>query len=61
MKTFVKDYVELCKMAVAFNKNHWKGIVVLNIVGGVATYVYICKDTIKDKLESKFHKEEESN
>ena len=58
MKTFVKDYAQLCKDAGKFYKNHWKGMVVLNAAIIGAEVVYLEKGKIKGKLKEKFHKKE---
>lgn len=59
MKTFVKDYVDLCKETGKFYKKHWFGVLVMNAVTIAGTMAYYNKDEIKDKLEEKFHKKEE--
>lgn len=60
MKGFCKDYVGLCKDTGEFYKKHWKGVIVLNaiLIGGELAYFY--RESIKDKLKEKFHKDEES-
>lgn len=29
MKTFIIDYIDLCKHTLRFGKNHWKGILAI--------------------------------
>ena len=58
MKTFVKDYAELVKMTGKFYKNHWKGMIVMEVAAGAAGYAILCKDDIKNKVKAKFGKEE---
>ena len=59
MKTFWKDYADLCKDTGKFYKKHWVGVIVLNAVIVGAELAWWQRDNIKDKLESKFHKSEE--
>lgn len=59
MKTFWKDYVELCKDTGKFYKKHWFGVIVMNVAVVGAEFAWYFRGTIKDKLESKFHKNEE--
>lgn len=56
MKVFMKDYAELCKVTGRFYKKHWFGLVVMNAAVVGAELAYFNRDKIKDKLESKFHK-----
>ena len=32
MRKFCKDYIELCKESGKFYKEHWKGVIVMNVV-----------------------------
>lgn len=57
MKTFIKDYRELCKATGRFYKNHWKGVIVMNLVSGAATMAYFNKDNIKNKVKKTFSKD----
>ena len=57
MKNFFKDYADLCKHSGKFYKDHWKGTIVMNVVVGGVTYAWLCRDTIKEKLEEKFNQE----
>ena len=59
MKTFVKDYVELCKETGRFYKKHWKGCLLLNaaIVGAEVAYFYY-KGKEFDRLIGEFEEEE---
>ena len=56
MKTFVKDYVYLCKESCAFYRKHWLGVIVMNAAIYAGGMAYIYRDEIKDKLDEKFHK-----
>ena len=58
MKTFVKDYLDLCKESGRFCKKHWLGLIIMYLVIFGAELGWIFKDDIKDKIKSKFHKEE---
>lgn len=57
MKTFVKDYVQLCKDTGKFYKTHWKGVAVLNAAIIGAEVVYLERGKIKSKLKEKFKKD----
>ena len=57
MNKFFKDYVALCEQTGNFYKDHWKGVIVVNVVVGGVTMAYMCRDEIKDKIKNKFHKE----
>ena len=57
MRNFWKDYAELCKAAGRFYKKHWLGCIVLNAVMIAGQYAWFYRDDIKDKLTSKFVKE----
>ena len=56
MKTFIKDYLNLCKKSGEFYKNHWKGVIVLNAIITTGGFLYILRDDIKYYLEEKFVK-----
>lgn len=56
MKTFIKDYANLCEVTGKFYKDHWLGVVVINVVAGAAGGAYIFKDDIKKKVKTKFKK-----
>lgn len=58
MRTFVKDYKELCKVTERFYKNHWKGVIVMSLISGAATMAYVNKDNIKNKVKETFSKED---
>lgn len=60
MKTFWKDYWDLCKANGNFYKKHWFGVIVIYVISWAATIGYLQKDEIKEQLESKFQKDEES-
>lgn len=59
MKTFVKDYAQLCKDTGAFYKKHWKGAVLLNVAIVGAEMAWFKRNSIKNAIESKFNKNEE--
>ena len=61
MNKFFKDYVELCKQTNNFYKDHWKGVIVVNVVVGGVMMAYICKGEIKEKIKNKFHKEKNAD
>ena len=58
MKTFVKDYVDLCKESGKFYKKHWFGVIVMNVVAPAGVLAYYGRDEIKEKLEEKFGKKQ---
>lgn len=58
MKTFMKDYAELCKETGRFYKKHWLGVIVMNVVSSAAVLAWFNREGIKDALEEKFHKGE---
>lgn len=39
MKDFFKDYLKICKDCGKFYKRHWKGVIILNIVCFVVTFI----------------------
>lgn len=45
MKTFLKDYVELCKEAGRFYKKHWKGAILFNAAIIGAEFAWFTKFT----------------
>lgn len=59
MKTFMKDYAQLCKDTGKFYKKHWKGAILLNAAIVGAEMVWFNKNRIKNSIESKFNKNEE--
>lgn len=59
MKTFMKDYKDLCKNTGAFYKKHWKGAILLNAAIVGAEMAWFNRRRIKDSIESKFNKNEE--
>lgn len=59
MKKFWKDYVKLCKDSGNFYKKHWFGVLVMNVIATAGIFAWYGRDSIKDKLEEKFHKGEE--
>lgn len=62
MKTFFKDYGQLCKQTGQFYKKHWLGTIVMNVVVcGVViavTWPKELKESVVDEIKSKFKKEE---
>lgn len=61
MKTFWKDYIEMCiKPQNNWIKKHWKGYVLYCIASVVGTFAYLNRKSIVEKLKSKFQKIEES-
>ena len=39
MKSFFKDYAELCKESGKFHKKHWLGMIIMSVTCGVATFL----------------------
>ena len=58
MKKFWKDYADLCKESGKFYKKHWFGVIVLNAVLIAGEFTWWKRDEIKDRVKSKFKKEE---
>ena len=58
MKTFVKDYLDLCKESGRFCKKHWLGLIIMYLALLGAELGWLFRDDIKDKIKSKFRKEE---
>lgn len=61
MKTFFKDYWDLCKDSGNFYKKHWKGTLMLNAVIIAGEVVYLYKDRIIDAIKEKLPKKEEES
>ena len=59
MKTFMKDYAQLCKDTGKFYKKHWKGAILLNAAIVGAEMAWFNRRRIKNSIESKFNKNEE--
>ena len=61
MKTFFKDYGQLCKQSGAFYKKHWLGIINLTLVGYALSVLMVWPKELRkewvDKIKSKFKKE----
>ena len=57
MRNFWKDYAELCKAAGRFYKKHWLGCILVNVAAVAGELAWFDRDVIKDKLTSKFVKE----
>ena len=60
MKTFWKDYWELCKESGKFYKKHWKGVLVLNaaIIAAETGYLYYKTKQFEKSLENVNKKDE---
>lgn len=58
MKEFWKDYAKLCKDSGKFYKDHWKGIILMNVAIIAVEYAWLSRDSIRDSVKEKFHKEE---
>ena len=60
MKTFFKDYGELCKTTGNFYKKHWLGIIVMNVVVSGAMVAVMwpkeLKEAVADNIKDKFKK-----
>lgn len=61
MKTFFKDYLDLCKDSGNFYKKHWKGTLMLNAVIIAGEMVYIYRDKIVDAVKEKLPKKEKES
>ena len=61
MKTFFKDYGQLCKQTGSFYKKHWLGTIITTIVScGLTIAVFWpkeLKEAVADNVKSKFKKE----
>ena len=61
MKTFFKDYGQLCKQSGAFCKKHWLGIINLTLVGYALGVLMVWPKELRkewvDEIKSKFKKE----
>ena len=51
MRTFMKDYVALCKESGRFCKKHWLGIIVLYITVFAAELAWIFRGSIWNKFK----------
>lgn len=60
MKKFFGDYKDLCKETGKFYKNHWKGMILMNAAVLGAEFLWFFRRPIKESLEEKFSKKEES-
>ena len=58
MKKFWNDYVGLCKASGNFYKKHWFGVIVMEAVSIAGVFAWLNSDKIKDRVKSKFKKEE---
>lgn len=58
MKKFWNDYVGLCKESGNFYKKHWFGVIVMEVVSIAGVFAWLNSDKIKDRVKSKFKKEE---
>ena len=66
MKSFFKDYAELCKENGKFYKKHWLGMTIMSVTCGVATFLVnggaeMIKDYVDEKREQKKLKESMSS
>ena len=63
MKTFFKDYGQLCKDTGKFYKKHWLGTIVMNVVvSGVmiaVTWSKELKESVAGNIKDKFKKGDE--
>lgn len=61
MKTFFKDYWQLCKNTFGFYKKHWLGTIIATFVTyGVCALVFLPKELkidFVDDIKSKFKKD----
>lgn len=53
MKTFFRDYKELCKHSNRFYKDHWLGTIVMNVAGAAVGLAIVAAPVIKGKVEDK--------
>ena len=62
MKTFLKDYVELCKEAGRFCKKHWKGAILFNVavIGAEFAWFKYNSKMLKNLTASSGNKKEEA-
>ena len=60
MKTFFKDYGQLCKSTGQFYKKHWLGTIVMNVVVSGAMVAVMwpkeLKEAVADNIKDKFKK-----
>ena len=63
MKTFFKDYWQLCKNTYGFYKRHWLGTIIASFVTCIVyALIFLPKDfkkTLIDDAKSKFKKDSE--
>lgn len=60
MKSFFKDYWELCKESDKWMKKHWKGYLVLSfIVSLIYLALYIVEFSKEKRLENDFSEKED--
>lgn len=53
MKEFVKDYGKVLSTTWDFYKNHWKGVIVMNVALSTVTLLHKNKEMIWDKINEK--------
>jgi Pyruvate/2-oxoacid:ferredoxin oxidoreductase gamma subunit len=56
MKEFWSDYAKMCKQSGEFYKEHWKGIIILNVALAGAFAGYMAIATHKDEIKKFFTK-----
>lgn len=56
MKEFWSDYAKMCKQSGEFYKEHWKGIIILNVALAGAFAGYMAIATHKDEIKSSLRK-----
>lgn len=61
MKKFFKDYCRLYKESGRFYKEHWLGIVILNLVSIVSIFIPAIIYKIKDKMNNRKEVEKMNN
>lgn len=57
MKSFFRDYANLCNVTWGFYKKHWVGCIITNAVIFGAEMGWLYKDSIKDFVKEKFAKD----
>lgn len=58
MRKFWRDYAEIYKLSGQFYRNHWFGVIVVNVLIIAFWYSWFFLDDIKDAIRRKFKKEE---
>lgn len=61
-KIFMKDYGHLCRQSKSFYKEHWKGVVVLNVtLGAIGLAAMFVPSKARDILEKRREETEEAS